>query len=370
MLGTATRITRADQLAPVRIGCGRAVHLGCLSSVTGPDDSPRYTAAWCGAGHRDGDVTVGPAVAERITCRTCLRVQPTRIEMINTELAAEQTGPMLQHPADHPAYIAPLPQGGSEVWLLLHTRRDHGGHLITTAGLYLDPATAIGHLADSVRLRLAQMAMEKRDKPAGSPAVPPANDYELVARHFANPAPLDSPLYETYSLERREIDQHVTTRPGTPEYALVEPHGDLMCLCGNYATDVGFARAALGDGWESDYTACRSCGRVILAATGEVVSKLPECVNCTRMITSVPYTEVAPDARYPFVVAGRMWVHLDDEEVRCDGGTLAPVAAPEDIAVRICGVCGGDRSDRLHRHAHQHPRSEWSPVYANAHPAD
>jgi hypothetical protein len=90
---TSTTVQKRPQLAPVRIGRGRAVHLGCLSSLEGPDGEPRYSAAWCGAGRRgDGDVTVGAAVTDLIVCRTCRRAAPSHVELVNAEVSADPTG--------------------------------------------------------------------------------------------------------------------------------------------------------------------------------------------------------------------------------------------------------------------------------------
>jgi hypothetical protein len=65
--------TRPAQLAPVRIGNGTVVHLGHLSSITGPDGEPRY-CSYCPASRARADRTVaGEAVAEEITCKSCQR---------------------------------------------------------------------------------------------------------------------------------------------------------------------------------------------------------------------------------------------------------------------------------------------------------
>ncbi|MFG1804645.1 hypothetical protein ACGFI4_31325 [Micromonospora carbonacea] len=82
---------RPAQLAPVRIGRGKAVHLGSLSSITGPDGSPRYVAAWCGASGSGDNVRAGEPITEPITCGTCLRTQPRPIELINASLTGEPT---------------------------------------------------------------------------------------------------------------------------------------------------------------------------------------------------------------------------------------------------------------------------------------
>ncbi|MEV0216511.1 hypothetical protein [Micromonospora sp. NPDC050695] len=88
---TSITPARPAQLAPVRVGRGTAVHLGSLSSITGPDGSPRYVAAWCGASGSGDNVRAGEAITEPITCRTCLRTQPRPIELINASLTAEPT---------------------------------------------------------------------------------------------------------------------------------------------------------------------------------------------------------------------------------------------------------------------------------------
>lgn len=62
---------RPAQLAPVRIGSDTVVHLGYLSSITGPDGEPRY-CSYCPASRVRSDRTVaGEAVAEEITCKPC-----------------------------------------------------------------------------------------------------------------------------------------------------------------------------------------------------------------------------------------------------------------------------------------------------------
>ncbi|XVU24183.1 hypothetical protein ACQPZJ_44295 [Actinoplanes sp. CA-054009] len=73
-----TQITaRPAQVAPVRVGRGKEIHLGSLSGVKGSNGEPRYTS-WCPAGRaRLGKAaTVGEAVAEQITCKSCKRQAP------------------------------------------------------------------------------------------------------------------------------------------------------------------------------------------------------------------------------------------------------------------------------------------------------
>ncbi|MDG4759280.1 hypothetical protein [Micromonospora sp. WMMD710] len=64
---------------------------GQPESITGPDGSPRYVAAWCGASGRGDDVRAGEATTDPIDCRTCLRTQPRPIELINASLTGEPT---------------------------------------------------------------------------------------------------------------------------------------------------------------------------------------------------------------------------------------------------------------------------------------
>ncbi|WP_230540431.1 hypothetical protein [Salinispora arenicola] len=78
--------SRPAQLAPVRIGRGNAVHLGCRSSITGPNGEPRYVAAWCGASGSGDTIRAGEAATDPITCRTCQRTQPRPIQLINATL--------------------------------------------------------------------------------------------------------------------------------------------------------------------------------------------------------------------------------------------------------------------------------------------
>jgi hypothetical protein len=91
---TSTTQTRPAQLAPVRIGRGRSVHLGCLSSIKGPADEPRYRPGWCAAGSRGETVTVGAAAAEPIDCRTCTRSNPVRVAWINAMVIAATSEPV------------------------------------------------------------------------------------------------------------------------------------------------------------------------------------------------------------------------------------------------------------------------------------
>lgn len=64
---------RPAQLAPVRIGNGKEVHLGHLSSIKGPNGEPRY-CSYCPASRVRRDKTVaGEAIAEEITCKSCKR---------------------------------------------------------------------------------------------------------------------------------------------------------------------------------------------------------------------------------------------------------------------------------------------------------
>jgi PAS domain-containing protein len=73
---TAAPQTRPAQLATTRVGAGKVVHLGHLSSQKGPNGEPRYVS-WCPASQgRDGAITVGEALTEQIICRRCLRSGP------------------------------------------------------------------------------------------------------------------------------------------------------------------------------------------------------------------------------------------------------------------------------------------------------
>jgi hypothetical protein len=69
-----TTTARPAQLAPVRVGKGKEVHLGSLSWVKGPNGEPRYVS-YCPAGRArlEKPVTVGEAVAEDVTCKSCKR---------------------------------------------------------------------------------------------------------------------------------------------------------------------------------------------------------------------------------------------------------------------------------------------------------
>ncbi|MFY1573327.1 hypothetical protein ACN26Z_00335 [Verrucosispora sp. WMMD703] len=86
--------TRPAQLAPVRVGRGRVVHLGNLSSLTGPAGEPRYVPGSCGAGTRGDTVSVGAAVTEPIDCRTCARSNPVRVAWINATVIAATKEPV------------------------------------------------------------------------------------------------------------------------------------------------------------------------------------------------------------------------------------------------------------------------------------
>lgn len=80
--------SRPAQLAPVRIGRGNAVHLGCRSSITGPNGEPRYIA-WCGASGSGDTIRAGEAATDPITRRTCQRTQPRPIQLINAALTRQ-----------------------------------------------------------------------------------------------------------------------------------------------------------------------------------------------------------------------------------------------------------------------------------------
>ncbi|WP_433233931.1 hypothetical protein ACQP2H_31680 (plasmid) [Micromonospora sp. CA-248260] len=116
---------RPAQLAPVRVGRGTAVHLGSLSSIMGPDRSVRYVAAWCGASGTGDNVRVGEPLTEPITCRTCLRVQPRLIELINASLTGEpttlpHTGMVVPHAKLHVSDMRRVPgTGGTRARLML-----------------------------------------------------------------------------------------------------------------------------------------------------------------------------------------------------------------------------------------------------------
>ncbi|WP_233257877.1 hypothetical protein [Micromonospora sp. S4605] len=109
--------SRPVQLAPARVGRGKAVHLGSLSSITGPDGSPRYVAAWCGASGSGDNVRAGEAVTEPIDCGTCLRTQPRPIELINAGLTSEpvtlpHTGLVVPHTKLRVTDVRPVPGAG------------------------------------------------------------------------------------------------------------------------------------------------------------------------------------------------------------------------------------------------------------------
>jgi len=91
---TSTTHTRPAQLAPVRVGRGRAVHYGNLSSIKGPAGEPRYLSSSCGAGPRGDTVAVGAAVAEPIDCRICTKANPIRVAWINARVIAATSGPV------------------------------------------------------------------------------------------------------------------------------------------------------------------------------------------------------------------------------------------------------------------------------------
>lgn len=117
--------SRPAQLAPVRVGRGKAVHLGSLSSITGPDGSPRYVAAWCGASGSGDNVRAGEAITDPINCRTCLRTQPLSVELINANLTGEpttlpHTGLVVPHTQLRVTDVRPVPgAGGTRARLML-----------------------------------------------------------------------------------------------------------------------------------------------------------------------------------------------------------------------------------------------------------
>lgn len=95
-----TTAGRPAQLAPVRIGTGTRVHLGYLSSITGPAGEPRY-CSWCPASKkRDSTVEAGEAVAEAIDCGSCRRQADTEALERAAAAAAEMAHaaePMKEH---------------------------------------------------------------------------------------------------------------------------------------------------------------------------------------------------------------------------------------------------------------------------------
>lgn len=88
---TTATATRAAQCAPVRVGNGRAVHGGSLSTDSRPGD-PRYVPA-CHAGHRwEGDREIFPTgepVLEPVTCRNCLKGHKAVSDSANATQEAE-----------------------------------------------------------------------------------------------------------------------------------------------------------------------------------------------------------------------------------------------------------------------------------------
>lgn len=78
-------VKEADNLAPVRIGNGRAVHLGYICNETQPDGGALY-ASWCKAGQRDGVITKGPAVGDPVDCVRCTRQHVFGVDSVNAGL--------------------------------------------------------------------------------------------------------------------------------------------------------------------------------------------------------------------------------------------------------------------------------------------
>ncbi|RAO26136.1 hypothetical protein ONO23_05539 [Micromonospora noduli] len=149
---------RPAQLAPVRVGRGKAVHLGSLSSITGPDGSPRYVAAWCGASGRGDDVRAGEAITDPIDCRTCLRTQPRPIELINASLTGEpttlpHTGLVVPHTKLRVTDVRRVPgTGGTRARLMLGEHFigyiSSGVHFQPIGGTWIDTTDLAGYAAD------------------------------------------------------------------------------------------------------------------------------------------------------------------------------------------------------------------------------
>ncbi|MER6757614.1 hypothetical protein ABT235_25910 [Micromonospora echinofusca] len=188
--------TRPAQLAPVRIGRGRVVHLGNLSSITGPAGEPRYVAGSCGASTRGDTVTVGAAVTAPIDCRTCTRSNPVRVAWINATVIAATSEPVtLPHTGltvphtqlrvDGPTQPGPghaeqhrLYLGARFVgWITTHPRHPHRSATYQTnslGGRELDeyaqqcrlftgePATVADVLAELVREHITAAAVAER----------------------------------------------------------------------------------------------------------------------------------------------------------------------------------------------------------------
>jgi len=145
--------------------------------------------------------------------------------------------------------------------------------------LYRDPAAAIEQLATIVRDRWHTVAGRR---PANGvhalPDTAPEHDHPAVNLYFAA---LPGGGREGYWLYRQDIDQHLLSFD-PPRYVLVGTGGDLTCVCGNVASEDGYATCdQLGDvldqdeheSWDGVHYRCMTCDLIIAQPAGQIVGR-------------------------------------------------------------------------------------------------
>jgi hypothetical protein len=168
-------------------------------------------------------------------------------------------------------YLAPT--GEDEVWVLRYWyERDY------QTWLYRDPAVAIEQLATIARDRWHSVAGRLTASSFEVPASAPEDDHAAVNLYFAA---VPDGGREGYWLYRQDIDQRRLSVDG-PRYVLVGVGGDLTCVCGNVASEDGFATCdPLGDivdqdqdvSWDGVHYRCLCCDLVIAQPTGQILGR-------------------------------------------------------------------------------------------------
>ncbi|MER5608222.1 hypothetical protein AB0F93_00430 [Micromonospora tulbaghiae] len=272
------------------------------------------------------------------------------------------------------AALVPADPGGGVVWLLEHTIRES-----STTYVYLDPAVAVRDLACEIRPRWSDMvkALKRIGKlPDGMPGAAPEHDFEALAWYFHTPLPKGHGQHEMYELWPRQVFQDVISRARQPQRALSQAYQEMLCVCGNTASEAGFSYVNEHGQDDNEATPqrlrCNDCLRVLDALTGRVEMQLSNCVNCNQALVWVPRGDLRLPDTNPYFASRLVWAHVSGEGglppvVACHtGGTVAaPPATPE----RTCGQCGGNTGDFAHQTAAETLRSVWAPEFAAAHPA-
>lgn len=222
-------------------------------------------------------------------------------------------------------YLVPVRDG--ELWVLIHSTPWMGSSAdpYTRPSLFTDPRAAVHELARRIRPRWSEVG-----RLDGYPAAAPVNDFEAVALFFRNPR--EHLRGERFALMRADIDTRLMPRPdGEPEYVLVWPYGEWVCVCGNEAGESGFSPSDergvdVPDGHGvSGFHRCDACNRVIRNTTGEVVYRVPPA---------------APEASRHAKVdddAARAWLDGIDYGGPGDSGSVAEHHRVDDAALRWPG---------------------------------